>query len=196
MLEQLKQWDQELLLWLNGFHSPGMDPIMFWVTKTEFWIPLYLLLLYLIFRDHKKAGWYILAGLILSLALSDLITYRIMKPLFHRLRPSHEPGLQGLLHIVNDYRGGLYGFASSHAANCFGIAFFIHLQFRKSYRWVGLMFLWAFIMSYTRIYLGVHYPGDILVGGLVGLLAGYIGYRFSEWMKKRMESRSKNKAPE
>ncbi len=102
-----------------------------------------------------------------------------MKPFFARLRPSQDPSVQTLLHLVDGYRGGLYGFASGHAANTMGVAFFVWLSMRSVYRWIGLIFIWAIVMTYTRIYLGVHYPGDILVGGVIGLFCGWIGYKAS-----------------
>jgi undecaprenyl-diphosphatase len=185
MLEQLKDWDQQLLLFLNGLHADILDPVAFYLTKTEFWVPLYAFLLFLIFRDHKKQGWFIMAGVVVCLFLTDRITSGLMKPFFERLRPSHEPSLEGVLHLVNNYRGGLYGFASSHAANTTGIALFIFLLMRGTYRWAWMMFLWAGIMSYTRIYLGVHYPGDILVGMLLGLACGYAAFRLQRWLRKR-----------
>lgn len=120
--------------------------------------------------------WMVLIGVALTILLADQITSTIMKPYFARLRPSHEPTLEGLLHIVNGYKGGLYGFASGHAANTFGTATFFYLLFRNKYWWVGLLFLWALLVTYTRLYLGVHYPSDILVGGIVGILSGTTGY--------------------
>ena len=185
MLERLKEFDEQLFLFLNQFHSEWLDQVVFLITRTEFWIPLYALLIYLIFRNYKKEGWLVLLGVIITIILADQITSSLMKPFFLRLRPSHEPSLVGLIHIVQEYRGGMYGFASSHAANTTGVAFFIFLLFKNKYRWIWMIFIWAFVMSYTRIYLGVHYPGDILVGMLVGLGSGYTGYRFYLWLLVR-----------
>jgi undecaprenyl-diphosphatase len=190
MINQLKEWDEQFLLFLNQFHSDWLDPVVLLVTKTQFWIPLYLILLFLIFKNYKREGFIIVAGIALTILLADQITSTIMKPFFLRLRPSHEPSLKGLVHIVNGYLGGQYGFASSHAANTTGVAFFIFLLFRNRYRWIGLIFIWAFVMSYTRIYLGVHYPGDILVGALVGLGSGYAGHKFYLWLKLKVKLRN------
>jgi undecaprenyl-diphosphatase len=115
-----------------------------------------------------------------------------MKPVFARFRPSQEPTLEGLVHLVNGYKGGLYGFASSHAANTFGIAFFVWLTLRAHYRWIILIFAWAAFMTYTRIYLGVHYPGDIIVGAVVGFGSGWIGHKCTKWfLDKRSDSEIK-----
>ncbi len=187
MLEQLKAWDEQLLIFLNQFHSPAFDSIAFYLTKTEFWIPLYAYLLYLIFRDQKKEGWFAVAGIVLSIIITDQITAGFMKPYFERLRPSHEPALEGIVHLVNNYRGGLYGFASSHAANTTGIAVLVFLLLRPKYPLAWTIFFWAAIMSYTRIYLGVHYPGDILAGALVGMGAGYLAFRFHLWLKAKVK---------
>lgn len=108
-----------------------------------------------------------------------------MKPFFARPRPSHEPGLAGLLHLVNGYKGGAYGFASSHAANTFGVAMFIYLLFRSRYAWISAIFVWAAVMSYTRIYLGVHYPGDIFAGALVGSACGVAAFLCTQQAQKR-----------
>ncbi len=191
MIEQIKVWDERLFLWLNQFHAPWMDPIMFMITKTELWIPLYAILIYLIFKNYKKEGWLILVGIVITLVMADMITYRFMKPYFLRLRPSHETSLESIIHIVNDYRGGLHGFASSHAANTTGVAFFIFLLFKNKYRWIWTIFVWAFAMSYSRIYLGVHYPGDILVGAVVGILCGYAGFEVYRLLKRWSKFRGK-----
>jgi undecaprenyl-diphosphatase len=116
---------------------------------------------------------------------ADQITTTGMKPFFKRLRPSRDPALKELVHTVNGYKGGKYGFASSHAANTMGIAFFFWLLFANRYRWIWILFIWATVVSYSRIYLGVHFPGDILVGMLIGILSGY--FCFS--LNKKLESR-------
>jgi undecaprenyl-diphosphatase len=107
-----------------------------------------------------------------------------MKPFFKRLRPSRDPALKELVHTVNGYKNGKYGFASRHAANTMGIAFFFWLLFANRYRWIWILFIWATVVSYSRIYLGVHFPGDILVGMLIGILSGY--FCFS--LNKKLES--------
>ncbi|NOT76522.1 MAG: phosphatase PAP2 family protein [Cyclobacteriaceae bacterium] len=190
MLEQIKEWDQQLLLFLNQFHTDWLDPVVLLVTRTDFWLPLYAFLIFLIFKNYKKEGWLVLVGVAVTILLADRITAGVMKPYFHRLRPSNEPGLQGILHLVDNYRGGLYGFASSHAANTTGVALFCFLLFRDKYKWIGLLFLWAFVMTYTRIYLGVHYPGDIITGAAVGLLSGYAGYHSYRWLTTKVQKKS------
>lgn len=190
-MEQLLTWDRELLLWLNSFHAPWLDPIMLWVTKTFFWLPLYAFLIYLVFKKYKNEGWLVLIGAAVVVLLCDQITSTFMKPFFERLRPSHEPSLQGMLHLVNDYRGGRYGFSSGHAANTLGTALFVWLTLRGRVRLIGLIFLWAALMTYTRIYLGVHYPGDILVGGCIGLVCGWAGFQLSQRLIKRKRAKQK-----
>lgn len=185
MLDTLIEWDKKLLIWLNSHHTDWLDPVMLLITKTAFWIPLYGFLIYLVFRSYKKEGWFILIGAALTVLLCDQITSSFMKPFFERLRPSHDPTLQGLLHHVNDYRGGRYGFSSGHAANTLGVALFVWLVLRNYYKWIGLVFIWAVTMTYTRIYLGVHFPGDILVGGSIGLLCGWLSYKVSQALLKR-----------
>lgn len=190
MLEWLKELDRDLLLYLNSFHTPFLDPVMFWITKTLFWLPLYLFLLFLTIKYFKKDWWIVIIGIALAILLTDRITSGFMKPFFERLRPSREPSLQGLVHLVQDsagrfYTGGKFGFASSHAANTFATAMFFWLVFRHRYRWMWVLFVWATVMTYTRIYLGAHYPGDILVGLLIGLACGWLGYTVQQWIWQR-----------
>lgn len=182
-MEQLLEWDRELFFFLNGLHSPVMDLIMWYISNKYTWVPLYLILALLIVRKYgvKSLLWF--AGVAIALALSDQLTSSFMKPFFARWRPSRDPGIEaGLVHIVNNYRGGKYGFASSHAANAFAVALYIHLVLRPWYRWTWLLFIFAAVVSYSRIYLGVHYPGDLIVGGLIGMLCAFLSYLLVRWL--------------
>jgi undecaprenyl-diphosphatase len=198
MIEKLIEWDKKLLLLLNSFRASWLDPVVLLLTETFFWLPLYLFLLYVVIKTFKKKSWIPLLGITLTIVLTDRVTSGFMKPFFQRLRPSRDPSLQGIVQLVTDfsgevYYGGLYGFASSHAANTFGTAFFFWLLFRKTKSWIVWLFPWAIVMTYTRIYLGAHYPGDIIVGGLVGLLCGWIGYQTQRLLTKWMEANDGSK---
>lgn len=175
-MEPILELDKKLFLAINGHHSAWLDQLMMFFSTTSAWIPLYLLLLYLIIKNFGKESWMVLLAVALTIALADQITSTLMKPFFARLRPSHEPGLEGLVHIVNHYRGAQFGFASGHAANTFGIATLMWLVLKRHRPWIALLLLWALFVGYTRIYLGVHYPGDILAGDLVGFLCAIAIY--------------------
>lgn len=176
-IDTLKQLDTDIFLFLNGLHAGWLDQPMFYMTKEIFWLPLYLYLIFISFKKKKSNAWWTLLGVAIAILISDQIMTSFMKPFFARLRPSHEPALEGMVHLVNHYRGGLYGFASGHAATTFGVATFLWLSLRSQVRWIGLIFVWASIMTYTRIYLGVHYPGDIIVGAMVGSFCGWVIWR-------------------
>ena len=175
MIEMITKWDEAAFLWLNSFHSEALDPIVQQLTQTITWIPLYLLVLYQIYRiDPKNTAW-ILGGVMLTILLSDQVASGLMKPYFERLRPCHDPRWEGMLHL---YRrcGGLYGFVSSHAANTFGLATFLTLKLGKKQKAIAWLFLYALVVSYTRIYLGVHYPLDLFFGAVVGVLAAFFSW--------------------
>ena len=175
MIEIIVKWDEAAFLWLNSFHSEALDPIVLQLTQTITWIPLYLLVLYQIYRtDPKNTAW-ILGGVMLTILLADQVSSGLMKPYFERLRPCHDPRWEGMLHLYGRC-GGLYGFVSSHAANTFGLATFLTLKLGKKQKAIAWLFLYALIVSYTRIYLGVHYPLDLFFGAVVGVLAAYFSW--------------------
>lgn len=188
MIDTLKEFDTALFLKLNGLHAPWLDPIMFYMTKAVFWIPVYIILLILIKRTYNwKIALWSLLGLALVITLADRISVELFKEVFLRYRPSHNLNLTDSVYIVNDYRGGKYGFVSSHATNFFGIGTFISLLIRKKYpRVLPWIYVWVLLICYTRIYLGVHYPADIACGALLGTLIGFLVYNlFKYFILKR-----------
>lgn len=190
-MEKIIELDREIFLELNSsFRNPFLDQLMMFLTTTYAWIPLHLFLLYLMIRNLKKQTWLVLLAVALTILLADQITSSIMKPFFERLRPSHEPSLAEKIFLVNKYRGGRFGFASSHAANTFGIATLMWFVLKMYRPWIGLLFLWAVFVGYTRIYLGVHYPGDILAGFLVGFLCALLSYYLFGVVKNFLEKRA------
>jgi undecaprenyl-diphosphatase len=172
MLDYLKNIDSQLLLFINGHHNSFWDAFMWQASGKYFWFPFILVIGYIIYK-YRKQSWIIFLSVAVLVVLTDQISSHLIKNLVERLRPTHEPSLQGLIHIINNYQGGLYGFVSSHAANSFGLTIFFSLLFRNKFFTMGI-FAWTAIISYSRMYLGVHYPGDILGGMLVGFLCGYM----------------------
>lgn len=173
MLETLKSIDQEVFLFLNGLHCSYFDPVMFWGTKTIIWVPLYLALLYLVVKNYKWQTLWILLFTILMIIVSDQVS-NFFKDWFMRLRPTHEPGMTGI-HTVHGYTGGMYGFYSAHASSNMAIAIFLIMILGDKYRWLfPVVLFYALFMSYTRIYLGVHYPADIIAGWFAGSLIGFL----------------------
>ncbi len=167
--------DTELFLFLNSLHSVFFDHVMYWVSKKWTWVPFYLFLTYLVFRVHGAKGIYVLLAVALLVTLTDQISVKAFKNVFERLRPCHNESIQLMVHTVNDKCGGLYGFVSSHASNTFGMAIFIGTVLRRKYnRAIHWLVLWAAVVSYSRIYLGVHYPFDILGGALLGAGIGWL----------------------
>lgn len=195
MLDKIISIDTDLFLFLNSLNSPFWDEIMYWFSHKFFWIPLYLFLAYLLF---KKFGWrraLILFGLVIvTFAITNTISAEVFKKGFERLRPCHNPEISHLVHLVNGHCGGQFGFFSSHASNVFGLAMIFSLFLKKRIKWFSLaIFSWAGIVSYSRIYLGVHYPLDILCGALFGVsvavLVFFIYVKFIHYNIPRFKGR-------
>lgn len=170
MITFLQDIDRSFFLFLNGLNAPWLDPVMYYATKTMLWFPVYIFLLYLVIRKYKWQTILVLIFAAVMITVSDQLC-NLVKDYFQRLRPSNEPGLA--VHLVNAYKGGPYGFYSAHASNCFAIAVFLIIILKKYYKHLCLpLILWALFLSYTRIYLGVHYPGDTIAGILIGSMIG------------------------
>lgn len=151
---------------------------MFLASDKLFWIPFYGLIIYFLYRNFGKKCWQVLISIALLIAASDQITSGLIKNTVKRLRPSHELDLIPLIHFSKAGPGGMYGFVSSHTANAFALMVFLVLLMDKSFRPFKLILVaWAVLVSYSRIYNGVHYPMDVGVAAWIGLLLGFIFYR-------------------
>ena len=183
MLDYLNTIDQQALIAINSWHAPYFDQLMWCITSKLSWA-LILVAVLVALRHDRRQALLVIATLVLTILISDQISSGLIKHTVERLRPSHNPDLASSLHLVNGYTGGLYGFTSSHAANSFSVAMVLSLMFASRRVTVALM-SWAMLQCYSRMYLGVHYPGDIIGGTLLGLLVGWLVYRLWQWTEHR-----------
>lgn len=183
MIERI---DQQLFIFLNSHNSPFWDDFMYFMSMKLVWVPLYIAILIYLGIKYKRRFLVVLAFIILAVALTDQ-TSLLIKNTVDRLRPCHNPALEGLVHMVNGQCGGMYGFVSSHASNSFNVAVLSLLLIEKKWYTITIL-VWAALISYSRVYLGVHYPGDVLSGALLGSLIGWAIYRALMLTRKRFES--------
>lgn len=177
-MEALSTIDSRFFLFLNGLHVGWMDKVMLLITDMWVWFPLYLLLIYWTVKQYGKRCWWVFLAVGVVVLCSDQLASHVCKPLFQRLRPCYNADFQGLIYLPKGLAGGKYGFVSSHAANTFAVATFLTPALRSFRPWTAIvLFFWAFLSSYSRIYIGFHYPGDIVAGVVLGVLVGMVVWK-------------------
>ena len=184
MIDYLMDIDAEALLAVNGMYSSFQDALWWMVSAKWSSVLLVLALLWILIHKNRRHALLVLAMVALAILLADQVSSGLIKHLVERLRPTHDPSLENAVHIVNGYRGGMYGFVSSHAANFFAIATLVSFIMRHRLVVIAL-YGWGLAQCYSRMYLGVHYPGDILGGIIVGMLAGWLVWRLMCWIQYR-----------
>ena len=186
-MESLSTIDSDLFLFLNGLHAAWLDKVMTLITDMWVWMPFYLLLIYWVVKQYGKRCWWVFLAIGIVVLCSDQLSAHVCKPLFQRLRPCYNPDLQELIYLPKGMAGGRYGFVSSHAANTFAIAAFLTPALCNYRPWPAItLYQWAFISSYSRIYIGYHYPGDIICGAILGILVGMIIWKLFQIIQRKV----------
>ncbi|MGO4709732.1 phosphatase PAP2 family protein [Chryseobacterium sp. 2TAF14] len=178
-MEEIIQEDKNLFLYLNNLGDTHFDQFWMMISATWIWVPLYVILCYLLYKNFKlKSLLYILLFVAIGVTVSDQVS-GIFKYGVARLRPCHDPSIQNAMRIVKC--GGQYGFYSAHASNVFFLASYLTFLLKDKLKWFPYaIFFWAAVVAYSRIYLGVHFPIDILTGAFVGILLGGLFAMFAK----------------
>lgn len=184
MLDAIIEWDKALFVSLNSMGNPSWDALWIFITKQSFFV-VYPILLYLIFKAKGRDGFMILVFIAFTVLLCDRISVECFKEVFKRLRPDHTEGLGDQVRFLMN-KAGKYSFVSSHATNVFGVATVLSAILGKYYKglWIYL-FVWASVVSYSRVYVGKHYPLDLVGGAILGLLIGLFVVRLYRFVMKR-----------
>ena len=170
------QWDRSVLRYINDrWHNSFFDWLMPFLRNADMWVPFYLFFVLLVLTNYKKTGWWWLLAAACTPAITDLISSHLIKEHIFRLRPCNDPALASWLRFpAGLYRPESSSFTSSHAANHFGVAMFLFLTLKDIIgKWAGLFFVWAAAICYAQMYVGVHYPFDIICGAAIGCMSGY-----------------------
>jgi len=172
-LDTIKKWDQWLFVQINsGMNNSFFDAVMPFLRNSLNWAPLYLFLVVLVTLNFKSKGWWWVLFLLATVSITDMVGARILKQGFERLRPCNDPDMIMRVRLLIDHCAGGFSFTSNHAANHFGVAMFFFITFRHVWKYAWIGFVWAGAISFAQIYVGVHYPGDILGGTALGLVVG------------------------
>ena len=176
----LKEWDQWLFIQINNQQSNSFfDSVVPYLRNSFYWAPLYLFLLLFVTINFKGRGWWWVLFFLCTVSLTDIVSSKILKEAFERLRPCQDPDFLQNVRLLVNRCSGAYSFTSSHAANHFGMATFIFISFRRYFKnWTWLAFLWAGFIGYAQVYVGVHYPFDVLGGAIIGVLFGLLTGRY------------------
>ncbi len=188
VLDTILEYDKELFVYLNALGNENWDTFWMTITNQFSWIPLYLLFLILIF---KQLGWK--KGLILVVFTALLVTFsdqfsNLMKNTFERLRPNRDPSINEFIRILKNNKS--FSFISGHATTSTAVTLFMHLTLRKHYKYTLLFFIWPLLFAYSRIYIGVHFPIDLICGALFGMIIGFIFYRLSLKLLFKMDQKN------
>ena len=186
MIASLLQYDRELFSLINGFHDAVLDQVMYWASNRFIWIPFYAWLLFLVIKHHRKELKIILPSIGLMILISDQSSVFIKNAVM-RLRPCHDAYFADTIHLINNHCGGTYGFVSSHATNTMSLTLFLCLLLPKDLRWTKIeLVAYTLLVSYSRIYLGAHFPGDIVGGWVLGIFAVFVSFQLYRLVMKKI----------